>query len=202
MQKGSLQIFWSETKPSIIFPSTVLVYICAALYTLSFNKSMNSLYFTSVYLCRICMIYFLFSASFLMLLIVLLHLNRRTCFLYSYYFWMITWIKKVKNFQISNFSLRVFLAFAWLFANFILALHIKTACKWTLQLQPSVSAVWLCKVNFYYNFWAIHGCNTWENTKRFVIKKSDTVPRRCFSKKVFYKADFSKLHVRIVFLCK
>ena len=44
----------------------------------------------------------------------------------SYHFWMIIWIKNVDNFQIAKGSASgCCLAFAWFFADFILALLIK-----------------------------------------------------------------------------
>ena len=55
-------------------------------------------------------------------------MNTDTCFFFIfknvfYYFWMIAWMKNVKNSKSSTSEFR--LAFARFFANFSLPLHIK-----------------------------------------------------------------------------
>ena len=60
-----------------------------------------------VYLICVFVIYFSFSASFSLVLIIQRHWNRRTCFLYIfkriyYYFWMIKEMKKANILQISR----------------------------------------------------------------------------------------------------
>ena len=76
-----------------------LVYLCPCLGLSLFNFYPNDLFF-------------ILSLIF----IVIYHitsLNRRNCFLYifqniSYYFWMITWMKKANNFQIPKVMLDCF----------------------------------------------------------------------------------------------
>ena len=84
-----------------------------------------------VYLCLIYVIYFLFLASFSLSLIIQPPSNRFLCFLYifqniSYYFWMITWMKKGNSFQMAEVQPQGVTQFLLdFFVNFSLVLLIK-----------------------------------------------------------------------------